>query len=343
MSVIQNIRDKYARVMVILIAVSLIGFILMDAFSSRSNLFSGNTTTVGKVNGKKIEYIDFEQKIKQQEEQYKAQGYDMGEAGRQNLIEGVWNAEVTEALLADQYKKLGIQVSNKELNDYLFGANPPQDLRQRFTDSTGQYNGAAAMQAVNQIRTSKRPEDAASRQQLVSYFEGMRNQRAMEKYMSLLNNAIYLPKWMVEKQTADKALIARTSFVGIPYTTVSDSSVTVSDSEIDQYIKSHRTEFEQKEETRSISFVVFPTLPSQEDSAEARANLLTLKAGFDTTDNMERFLAVNNSTLPYYNGLIGKSSMQQPNKDSILAAGVGVTYGPYLDATQRGAYWVMSR
>ncbi|RYY88857.1 MAG: peptidylprolyl isomerase [Chitinophagaceae bacterium] len=284
-----------------------------------------------------------EKKIKLQEEQYKAQGYDMGEAGRQNVIEGVWNAEIQEALLADQYKKLGIQVSNKELNDYLFGSNPPQDLRQRFTDSTGQYNGAAAMQAVNQIKNSKRAEDAASRQQLASYFEGMRSQRAMEKYMSLLNNTIYLPKWMVEKLTADKALVARTSFVGVPYTSVSDSAATVSDSEIEQYVKNHRNEFEQKEETRSISFVVFPTVPSAEDSTEARQSLLSMKPGFDTTNDVARYLAVNNSTLPYYDGLINKSAIQQANKDSILAAGVGVTYGPYLDVAQRGAFWVLSR
>ncbi|GAB4093355.1 SurA N-terminal domain-containing protein [Flaviaesturariibacter terrae] len=340
MSVIQNIRDKYARVMVILIAVSLIGFILMDAFSSRSSLFSGNSTTVGKINGKKVDYVDFEKKVKIQEEQYKAQGYDMGEAGRQNLIEGVWNSEISEALLADQYQRLGITVSNKEMNDFLFGSNPPQDLRQRFTDSTGQYNGAAAQQAVNQIKKSGKPED---KEQLANYFDGMRNQRAMEKYMSLLNNSIYLPKWLVEKQSADDALVARTSYVAVPYTSVSDSAVSVSDAEISQYIKKHSNEFEQTEEVRNISFVLFPTVPSSADSADARTALAQLKPAFDTAKDVEHFLTVNGSPLPYYDGLINKTAIQQPNKDSILAAGVGVTYGPYIDPTQRGAYMVLSR
>ncbi|RYG38431.1 MAG: peptidylprolyl isomerase, partial [Chitinophagaceae bacterium] len=110
MSVIQNIRDKYARVMVILIAVSLIGFILMDAFSNKASLFGGNNTTIGKINGKEIDYIDFERKVKVQEDQYKTQGYNMGDAARQNAIENVWNAEIAQTLLADQYSKLGIQV-----------------------------------------------------------------------------------------------------------------------------------------------------------------------------------------------------------------------------------------
>ncbi|TCZ70484.1 peptidylprolyl isomerase [Flaviaesturariibacter aridisoli] len=342
MSVIQNIRDKYARLMVVLIAVSLLGFILMDAFSSRSNLFSGNTTTVGKINGKKVELTEFEAKLKNMEDMQKAQGYNVGDAGRQGLIEQTWNQEIAENLLADQYEKLGITVTTKEMNDYLFGANPPADLRQRFTDSTGQYNGALAVQAVNQIKKQGKPED---KEQLANYFESLRKQRASEKYSALLSNTIYMPKWLVEKQTADNALVARASYVAIPYTTVSDSAVKVTDAEIDQYIKKHRTEYEQKEETRSISYVLFPTLPTAADTAATRSELEKLRAGFDTTTNYAQFTAVNSSTMPYYDGLVSKKQMQQPNKDSILAAGVGVTYGPYLDRNQQNnqSYLVLSR
>ena len=88
MSVIQQIRDKYARVAVVAIAVSLLGFILMDAFSGRSSL-GGNSTTIGKINGKEIDYIDFERKVKAQEEMAKQQGYDMGEGGRQQVIQSI--------------------------------------------------------------------------------------------------------------------------------------------------------------------------------------------------------------------------------------------------------------
>ena len=60
MSVIQNIRDKYARWAVIAIALSLLGFILMDAFAGRTGLFSGGgSNSVGKINGKSIEYQEF--------------------------------------------------------------------------------------------------------------------------------------------------------------------------------------------------------------------------------------------------------------------------------------------
>ena len=59
MSVIQSIRDKYARWAVVAIVLSLLGFILMDAFAGRSNIFGGSSTTIGTVNCKKLEVQDF--------------------------------------------------------------------------------------------------------------------------------------------------------------------------------------------------------------------------------------------------------------------------------------------
>ena len=89
MSVIQKIRDKYARWAVIAIAVSLLGFILMDAFAGRTGLFSNKqTNTIGKVNGTSINRLDFEQKIQNQEKAEQAQGYPVDENRRQQKAQG---------------------------------------------------------------------------------------------------------------------------------------------------------------------------------------------------------------------------------------------------------------
>src|SRR6476661_1799474 len=106
MSVIQSIRDKYARISVIAIAVALLGFILMDAFTGRSRLFGGSSTTIGSVNGADIEYADFARKVKAQEDQAQQQGYQMTDATRQQVIESVWNGEVDQAILKDEFDEL---------------------------------------------------------------------------------------------------------------------------------------------------------------------------------------------------------------------------------------------
>ena len=82
MSVIQKIRDKYARWAVIAIAISLVGFLLMDAFGSgRTGLFgnSGPGNTLGKVNGTSIDRVEFAKDMETLVEQYRQQGYPVNE------------------------------------------------------------------------------------------------------------------------------------------------------------------------------------------------------------------------------------------------------------------------
>jgi peptidyl-prolyl cis-trans isomerase D len=76
MSVIQKIREKYAAVSIAVIALSLIGFILMDALSSRSSLFTGNQTVIGEVNGEEINIKDFDADLNDYENNYRQQGME---------------------------------------------------------------------------------------------------------------------------------------------------------------------------------------------------------------------------------------------------------------------------
>ena len=104
MSIIQQIRDKAVWLVSGLIALSLVGFLLMDARSSR--FFGGHSTVIGEINGQKIEYNSFEQLVSNQEDQYKQRGYPTSEAMTQNIRDNVWHQMVEDAVLSD-----GIEVA----------------------------------------------------------------------------------------------------------------------------------------------------------------------------------------------------------------------------------------
>lgn len=330
MSVIQQIRDKYARWAVVAIAVSLLGFILMDAFAGRSGGMSSNSTTIGAINGKKVDYIDFERKVKGQEDMARQQGYDMGDASRQQVIESVWNGEITQNIMQSEFDKLGMSVGKKELNDMLFGANPPADLKQRFSDpNTGMYNPAAAQQFINNIKKSGKPEDKA---QINEYLANLEFNKLMEKYSTMLANTAYFPKWFLEKQNADNALIGKITYVNVPYTTISDSTVKISESEIKNYIGEHKKDFEQKEETRSISYVTFSAAPTGADSIASRTQVENLQYQFANSTDAVTFLAQQGSAIDFFDGYLSKTKIQVPVKDSLFKLAPGAMYGPYLDA-----------
>src|SRR6478736_2144531 len=125
MSVIQRIQDKYAKLMAIIIAVALMIFVVMLAFENGGRLFSGNSTTIGKVNGHTIDYTDFAKKVDQAEKTMEAQGGGSGVQLQQRAVEAVWNNEVEQTLQTSELSKLGIKVGKREMGDILYGANPP--------------------------------------------------------------------------------------------------------------------------------------------------------------------------------------------------------------------------
>ncbi|HEY4109709.1 peptidylprolyl isomerase [Puia sp.] len=341
MSIIQQIREKAAWLVFGLIALSLIGFLLMDSFAGKSKLFGNRSSVVGTVNGEKIEITDFEKAINDQEEQYKARGYQVNDAMQQNVREMVWRTMTEDALLTNDYASLGLDVTDKEVNDMLVGANAIPDVKQAFTDpKTGIFDAQAAAAQINQLRTlyksgPKKNADNGRYEAARRFFEESLPQivkmRLREKYTALFVNSAYVPKWMLEKSNADNSQLASVSYVAAPYFTVSDSSVKISDAEIQEYIDKHKDQYKQ-EESRSIAYVSFNAGPNASDSQRIRQQLVDLSPDLQKSDDMDAFFGRVGSAQPFYNGYMGKSRIMVPNKDSIFALPKGGVFGPYLDA-----------
>ena len=331
MSVIQSIREKYAKWAVVAIALALLGFILTDYFQAKERMGPGNSSTLGSVNGKKIDWVDFETRLKAMDEQAQAQaqqqGREISEAERQQNNERLWNQDVEEIIMTSEFEKVGIDVGRKEFNDWLFGQNPPADLRQRFSDQQGNYDGAAAQNAINQM---KRSTNENEKKQLDAFLAAMEYGRKLEKYNALLSNSIYYPKWYVEKQNAEAAGLAKVSFVSYPYSKIPDSAIKIQDKEIEEYVSKHKDQFKQ-DEGRSIAYVVFDAAPTAADSAAVRKQVEELKGEFATDTIPAKFLSRYGSTMGYFDGYNGKSQIQVPAKDSIFVLAKNAVYGPYLD------------
>ena len=329
MSVIQSIREKYAKWAVVAIALALLGFILTDYFQAQSRM-GGGQTTIGVVNGKKIDYRDFQLRLEGEEAQQKARMEQMGQeyddVQRHNTNESLWNRDVEKILMNAEFKRAGIEVGAKEFTDYFY-KNPPPDLRQNFTDQMGNLDLAGLQ---NWINTTKRSNNQADRDRLNMYLAEYEYELRKLKYTTVLQNAVYYPKWYVEKQNADAALMAKVSYVKHPYTNIPDSAVTVTDKEIEDYVNQHKELYKQ-EESRSIAFVLFDAAATAEDSAQLRTQLIGLKEEFATDTLPARFLSGRGSATSYLDEYVPKSEIQSAALDSIIAIPKNAVYGPYLE------------
>jgi peptidyl-prolyl cis-trans isomerase D len=323
MSLIQRIRDKAAWIIFGAIALALLAFIVQDAFYRKGSMFDSGTT-IGKVNGESIGREQFEHKVDFYEQA------NNGQYQRNQLVGQVWDYMLNQIVVRQEIDKLGLEVTGNEKTDILFGDNPPQWMQQAFTDpKTGQFDVNTAKKQFAEIKN--RTNDPQIENFNEAYIEPTILQTLSEKYQSLINGAVYIPKWMAEKMNADANSIAKASYVFVPYTSISDSSIKVSDEEMKLYIEKHSNQFKRDDETRTISYVAFSAAPSKDDSAAIRNELNLLKNDFAVSTDEKTFLSSKGSEAPYYNSFIGGKEIKQAVKDSLFNVPVGGVYGPYLD------------
>ncbi len=339
MSIIQTVRDKGMWVVSVAIALSVIGFLLMDARSGSKGATGGTAEeSIGTVNGKNITYGRYLELEKMMEDNYASQGRPVDEATRQQIRQQVWSQLSDGTALDQEIEKLGFALTDKEIADEMFVSNPPEFLKQEFTNKeTGQFDAAAARNAINQLK--KRKDDAQKQNLVKMFIDPFVESLLRKKYFTMLQASAYVPKWMVEKTMADNNAIASFQYVSVPYTSIADSTITISDDAVSAYVKAHEAEYKLEEPSRSIAYVSFEVKPSTADSIATQTAISNFKTEFSTTADPASFTTRNSSELPFFDGYNAGSKMMMPAKDSILAAGSGKVYGPYMD----GNSWVLSR
>ena len=278
MSVIQSIRDRGAWIVFAVIALALIAFILQDGMGRKGGSMFGNSSSLGKVNGVAIDREEFEKKVTM----YSQNGQD-----RNNVIGQLWNMEVDRIILNQEAEKLGLQVTGKELSDILFGPQSPLAREQQFIDENGKFKADEARQAFAQLKKSK--NDQQLQGIIESYIDPIKQQALNTKYQNLIAQAAYAPTWLIEKQKAENSLISSISYVYVPYTSIADSTIKVSDDDVNAYVKKHPSGFEKKEETRIFSFISFDATPVGTDSLNTLNQISSLKNEFSSTTDVKAY------------------------------------------------------
>ena len=335
MQVIQTIRDKGAAVVIAVIALSLIGFLLMDAKSGSKGgggFFNTLSSNVGKVNGEAIERSDFEEKFKQADAIATKQSAQYGRKPEASQIrQQVWDNLVTRMVFSDEAEKLGIDFSQSEVSSLFYSNDQDNPFFQAsgsaFIDSaTKKLDRDKVGQKIAEMKKAK-GEEADNYNQIT---DQIKMQNKFAKYSALLNASAYYPSWMQEKDKTEAKSFASISYVAVPYGVIADSTIKVTDEEISDYVSKHKKQFKQ-EEGRMISYVAFSQLPNGDDSAKAKQLVANLKDGFAAESNPTSFLQRNTSAIPFDTSYQPKSKIRSSAIDTILKQPVGTVYGPYVD------------
>jgi peptidyl-prolyl cis-trans isomerase D len=327
MALISKIRQQGSWILIILIALGLGGFILMDMTSGQTSVFGSSQPVLAKINGQKIDVNEFN---RTESILYSGSTSDVF-ARRENI----WNYFVEKILISEQTDKLGLGVSRAELLDLQFGLEPSPVITQRFGDqTTGQVN----REQLNQVR--QMIESNTLEPQMRSYWaiqEGeVIKERLQRKLTSLVANGFYTPDWQAELLFSEGSAFLEFAYVKVPFDNIDNSEVSLSDQDYENYLDKNKKKFTNKEERRKIAYAIYNVFPSKADTADIFGKINVLADQFRNASNDTSFIEQNRGVMsPIY---VKKSEINPVFADSIFNLPEGGVFGPY---TESGAYRVV--
>ena len=111
---------------------------------------------------------------------------------------------------------------------------------------------------------------------------------------------------MQQKENTEAKSFATISYVSLPYSDIVDSTIAVTDADVNDYVSKHKDMFKQ-EEGRNISYVSFSQLPNGEDSTRTGTFIAGLKNAFAADSTPRAFVTKNTSTIEYSDDYAPKS------------------------------------
>lgn len=326
MALINTIREKSGWA-VGTVAVGMLLFIVGgDLIGGNNRLFNRQDTTVGEVNGDDISIEEFNAAVEQAKQNYVAQnGRQPSEQELQGIRDQAWNQIVFKRAFQPQFDKLGLKVTDEELTDMVQGKNIHPTIKQAFTDpQTGQFDRAKVIEYLRNL-------DKMPPQQQVAWYtfeQNLPQDRLGSKYYALLKNSEYVTTAEAQRQDAAQQAKANVRFLFVPYFSISDSAVKVTDSQVQEYITRHQARYK-VQDGRDLEYVVVPVTPSKEDSATVRQNVDQLTQQFRTAPTDSLFVRLN-SDQPYNGRFVSPAELPEKLRQQAPLQ-VGQVYGPYAE------------
>ncbi len=331
MATLQTIRNRGGLLVSIVIGLALLAFIVGDALNSGSQIFNSGKNEVGEIAGEGISIMDFQNRVAKNEEIVKVMNNAaaLNEEQQSMLRNNTWQQMIMEKLMEQEYDELGLNVSGDELYDVLLGDNMNPSVRQMFTDpATGTVDKDRARLYIKQV-----VEDRGMTPQKL-YWLNMEEQtlatRKMAKYNDLLMKALYITDEQAKESTEANASKADISYIVKNYSTIDDSAIVISNSEIKDYYNKNQKRFEQ-EESRKIVYVNFDIEPSGEDYAETEKSVKELVDEFTETNDPIDFVSLSSSDTKADRNYYKKEEITNDSLANFLLNNRTAVYGPYLE------------
>ena len=329
--------------LVIVIGLALFAFIAGDAWKVLQP--HQGKQDVGEVNGEVLSAQDYQKMVDELSEVIKLTNglNSLTEDQLNNVKDQVWQSYVNNKLIAEQAEKLGLKVTDAEIQSIIDQGTHPLLMQTPFRNpQTGMFDKDMLKKFLvdyANLNASQMPAQYVEYYQKMGAFwqfveKTLAQSTLAEKYQNLVTKSL-----ISNPVAAEDAFNSRTEqsdllLAGVPYSSINDSTVQVSDSEIKDRYNEKKEQFKQLVETRDIRYIDVKVVPSDADRKAVEKEVTEYSNQLaSTTADFGTFVRSTGSSVNYSDVPVSKSVFPADVASRLDSTNVNEVYGPYYNQT----------
>lgn len=337
MATLNTLRTRGGVIVTIVIGLALIAFLLTDLLASGGSIWQSRKMRVGEIDGSAVGYIEYTNEIDFHTQITKFMYGNEGSSTQEqdDIRNRAWESLVSQYVIQPGLVSLGLYPGEDEQVDMSTNVYISPIFKQVFTDpSTGMFNPELMANFVTNIMPSD-PSGMA-----VMFWDYLKQQadeqRAMSKYVNIIAKAMYATDLEAGQTIADMQNTYDIQYVDVPYSSIADSTIKVSKSEISAYYNKTKNQY-RRQPTRTIEYVIFPLTPSDADQTYAKDKVAEIETEFQAAPDAMQYARLNSQAT------LDQRYLSPKQVDAKIAAEIfgkpGAFYGPVLE----GDRYIMAR
>ncbi|MBS6288874.1 MAG: SurA N-terminal domain-containing protein [Prevotella sp.] len=336
MTALGKIRSK-GILLIIIIGLGLFAFIAEEAFRSCNGIKGQNSQQIGEVLGEKIYVQDFQKLLEEYQDAMKLtmRTDNLSEDQLNQLKDQVWQQLVSERVMKEDCKKLGLTVTEDELQNVLNdGTNQLLTQTPFVNQQTGRFDVSILKQFIDAYRKAEASNNSQQLDQMrpaYNYWlfveKNLRTQLLAQKYQSLLANCVLSNKVEAKMAFNEENEEAQIQLASIAYNTIKDANIKVTDEELKAKYEELKPAFRQQQETRDVKMVDVQVKASATDRAQLQKDMAGYQKQLAAAADPTQVVSKSGSMIQYIGlPVSGKAFQQYPDIASkIDSMAVGTT------------------
>ena len=339
MATLQTIRSK-GPLLVIVIGLALFAFIAGDAWKAIQP--HQGRQDIGEVNGKAISAQEYQTLVDEYAEVIKMmQGVSALNDDQLTMVKDqVWQTYINNELIGAEAKKLGLKVSDAELQAVIEAGTHPLLMQTPFRNpQTGAFDKDMLKKFLvdySNLNASQLPAQYAEYYQKMGAYwnfieKTLKESLLTEKYQNLIAKSLISNPVAAEDAFASRNQQSDILLAAIPYNSVTDSTITVSNDDIKALYNQKKAMYKQDVETRNIKYIDVLVTPSEEDRAEILNEVTEYANQLASATELAAFIRSTGSIVPFQEIAINKEVYPSDVVARIDSVKIGEVYGPYYN------------